>query len=82
LRDGTAAAAEFQKILDHRGIAPVSILYPLAYLQQGRAYTLVGDQPNARKACESFLAIWRDADPDVPIFQDAKREHDLLQRPF
>jgi len=82
LRDGTAAAAEFQKILDHRGIAPVSILYPLAYLQQGRAYTLVGDQPNARKAYESFLAIWRDADPDVPIFQDAKREHDLLQRPF
>lgn len=82
LRDGAAAAAEFQKILDHRGVTPLSILYPLAFLQQGRAYVLLGDIPNARKAYESFLAIWRDADPDVPILQDARREHDRLQRPL
>jgi eukaryotic-like serine/threonine-protein kinase len=78
LRDGSAAVAEFQKILDHRGIAPLSLLYPLAFLQQGRAYVLLGDIPNARKAYESFLAIWRDADPDLPILREAKRERDRL----
>jgi DNA-binding winged helix-turn-helix (wHTH) protein/tetratricopeptide (TPR) repeat protein len=80
LHDGAAAAAEFQKILDHRGIAPVSVLYPLAYLQQGRAWALAGEIPKARKAYESFLTIWRDADPDVPILLDAKREHGRLPR--
>jgi len=78
LRDGTAAAAEFQKVLDHRGIAPLSVLYPLAFLQQGRAYVLVGDIPDARRAYESFLTLWKDADPDLPILQEARRERARL----
>jgi DNA-binding winged helix-turn-helix (wHTH) protein/tetratricopeptide (TPR) repeat protein len=82
LRNGTAAAAEFQKILDHRGIAPLSLLYPLAYLQQGRAYVLMGEIPRARKAYEAFLTIWTDADPNVPILTDAKREYERLPRMF
>lgn len=78
LKDGRAAAAEFQKILDHRGVAPLSMLYPLALLQQGRAFVLAGDTSKARSVYEAFLTIWKDADSDVPILQDARREYRQL----
>ncbi len=76
---GTEAAAEFQKILDHRGAAPFSPLYVLAHLGLARAYVLSGDLPKGRRAYEDFLALWKDADPDIPIFQEAKAEYARLE---
>ena len=78
--DGEKAAAEFQRILDHRGLAPISPLYPLAYVQLARAYTLSGDHVKARKAYQDFLALWKDADPDIPILRDAKAEYARLSK--
>jgi serine/threonine protein kinase/tetratricopeptide (TPR) repeat protein len=79
LRNGEKAATEYQKILDHRGIAPNSPLYPLARLGLGRAYALQGDKAKAKEAYQDFLATWKDADPDVPILKDAKAEYAKLQ---
>jgi serine/threonine protein kinase/tetratricopeptide (TPR) repeat protein len=76
--DGAKAASEFQRILDHRGTMPTSPLYPLAYVQQARAYTLGGDQTKARKAYQDFFALWKDADPDIPILREAKTEYARL----
>lgn len=78
LEQGAAAAAEFQKILDHRGISPFSPYSALAPLNLGRAHALAGDPVAARKAYETFFKQWRDADPDVPLLIEAKREHPRL----
>jgi predicted Zn-dependent protease len=75
-RDGVKAAAEYQKILDHRGIDPVSPLYSLARLGVGRASALQGDNAKARSAYQDFFALWKDADPDVPILINAKAEYE------
>ena len=77
--DGAKAAAEYQKVLDHRGIAPGSPLYTLAYVGSGRAYALQGDKAKAKAAYQDFFAAWKDADPDVPILKDAKAEYAKLQ---
>jgi tetratricopeptide (TPR) repeat protein/predicted Ser/Thr protein kinase len=77
-RDWVKAAAEFQRMLENRGRATTSPLYPLAYVQQARAYTLSGDQTKARKAYEDFFALWKDADPDVPILREANAEYARL----
>ncbi len=61
------AAAEFQKTLDRRRLATTSFLYPLAHLGLTRAAVLTGDSAKARKAYQDFLALWKDADPDIPI---------------
>jgi len=74
------AAAEFQKILDHRGVEPTNTQYALARLQLGRAYALQGDAAKARAAYEDFLALWKDADPDIPILQQAKAEYGMAQQ--
>ncbi len=76
---GTEAAAEFQKILNHRGVAPASPLYPLAHLGLGRAWALAGDTARSRKAYQDFLALWKDADPDIPILQEAQQEYAKLK---
>jgi eukaryotic-like serine/threonine-protein kinase len=76
---GAEAAAEFQKIVDHRGIAPVAPEHSLAKLGLGRAYVLIGDSAKARTAYQDFLALWKDADPDVPIFKEAKAEYEKLK---
>jgi tetratricopeptide (TPR) repeat protein len=76
---GSEAAAEFQKILDHRGIVLNEPIGALAHLQLGRAYVLQGDTPKARAAYQDFLALWRDADPDIPILQQAKAEYAKLK---
>jgi serine/threonine protein kinase/tetratricopeptide (TPR) repeat protein len=81
LRNGAKAATEYQKILDHRGIAPNSPLYSLALLGLGRAYALQGDSARAKQAYQDFLAKWKDADPDVPILKQAKAEYAKLQEP-
>jgi len=79
LRQGKEAAAEFQKYLDHKGIALNSPLAALARLQLGRAYALSGDEASARTAYQKFLALWKDADPEIPIYKQAKAECAKLQ---
>jgi predicted Zn-dependent protease len=76
---GREAAAEFQKILDHRGIVLNEPIGALAHLQLGRAYALQGDTARARAAYYDFLTLWKDADPDIPILQQAKAEYAKLQ---
>ena len=78
-QDGTKAAVEYQKILDHRGIAPTSPLYTLARLGLGRGYSLQGDTAKAKAAYQDFFALWKDADPDIPILKQAKAEYAKLQ---
>ncbi len=73
-KNGQAAAAEFQKLLDHRGIA---LNYPtgaLAHLGLARAYAQAGDTAKAKAAYNDFLTLWKDADPDIPILREAKSE--------
>ena len=76
---GTDAAAEFQKILDHRGWQPTGTLYPLAHLGLARTAALSGDTTKARKAYQDFFALWKDADPDMPLLQEARREYEKLK---
>ncbi len=78
-RAGAEAMAEFQKIIDHRGVVRVSALYPLAHLGLARAAALTGDTAKSRKAYEGFFTLWKDADPDIPILQQAKQEYDKLK---
>ena len=79
MKDGAKAAAEFQKILDRRGVDPTNPIYTLSRLGLGRAYVLQGDKSKARTAYQDFLASWKDADPDVPILVQAKAEYAKLQ---
>jgi tetratricopeptide (TPR) repeat protein len=79
LGKGAEAAAEFQKILDHRGWAPASYLYPLAHLGLARAAALTGDTAKSRKAYQDFLTLWKDADADLPILIEAKNEYANLK---
>lgn len=72
------AAAEFQKVLDHRGIVGADPIGALAHLQLGRVFALSGDKAKAKAAYEAFLALWKDADPDVPILKSAKAEYNRL----
>jgi tetratricopeptide (TPR) repeat protein/predicted Ser/Thr protein kinase len=76
---GAEAAAEFQKILNHRGIVVSDPIGALAHLQLGRAYTLQGDTAKAKAAYQDFLVLWKDADPDIPILKQAKAEYAKLQ---
>jgi len=77
--NGTAAAAESQKLLDHRGIVQNFVTGALAHLQIGRAYTMSGDTSKAKTAYNDFLTLWKDADPDIPILEQAKTEYAKLQ---
>jgi eukaryotic-like serine/threonine-protein kinase len=78
-RNGAAAAGEFQKILDHRGIVLNFPLGALAHLQLGRAYALSGDTAKAKTAYRDFLTLWKDADAEIPILKEAKAEYARLQ---
>ncbi len=77
--NGTAAAAEFQKMLDHRGIVLNFVTGALAHLQIGRAYAMSGDTAKAKAAYQDFLTLWKDVDPDIPILKQAKAEYAKLQ---
>jgi serine/threonine protein kinase/tetratricopeptide (TPR) repeat protein len=79
MRSGEQAAAEFQKILAHRGVEPSSIFYPLAQLGLGRAAAISGDSGKARKAYQDFFALWKIADPDLPVLLEAKKEYEQLK---
>ncbi len=79
LHDGNAAAAEFQKFIDYRGIVVNFPWGALARLQLARAYAMQGDTAKAKSAYQDFLTIWKDADPDLPILLAAKSEYVKLQ---
>jgi serine/threonine protein kinase/tetratricopeptide (TPR) repeat protein len=78
-KQGAPAAAEFQRLLDHRGAVAPSIYLSLAKLGLGRAYALQGDAAKARTAYQDFFAAWKDADSNLPILQQAKAEYAKLQ---
>jgi len=76
---GSEAVAEFQKIVDHRGLVVNEPIGVLAHLGLARAYLLQGDSAKARVAYNDFLTLWKDADPDIPILIAAKSEYAKLQ---
>ncbi len=76
---GKDAATEFQKILNNPGIMDNFVLGALAHLGLARAYALAGDTAQARTAYQDFFALWKDADPDIPILKQAKTEYARLQ---
>jgi eukaryotic-like serine/threonine-protein kinase len=78
-RRGQDAVSEFQKMVDHRGIDPTGIEHSLAKLGLGRAYAMTGDNAKAKAAYQDFLALWKDADADVPVLKEAKAEYAKLQ---
>ena len=77
--DGKKAAGEFQKVIDNPGIVANSIIGALAYLQLARAEKIAGDRDAARTHYQDFLALWKDADPNLPIYRQAKAEYSLLR---
>jgi tetratricopeptide (TPR) repeat protein len=77
--NGTAATAEFQKLLDHRGIVGNFVTGSLAHLQIGRAYAMAGDTAKAQAAYQDFFNIWKDADSNIPILKEAKAEYTKLR---
>ena len=77
-QQGAAAAAEFQKILVHRGLLWNCATGALAHLGLARAYAMQGDIPKAKAAYQDFLTLWKDADPDIPILNEAKAEYAKL----
>ena len=76
---GSEAAAEFERILSHKGIVVSDPIGALAHLQLGRALALSGDKTKAKAAYQNFLTLWKDADSDIPIFKQAKSEYSKLQ---
>ena len=76
---GTLAAAEFRKILDHPGVVVNEPIGALAYLGLGRAYALSGDTAKAKAEYQEFLSLWKDADPDIPIYKQAKTEYAVFK---
>jgi eukaryotic-like serine/threonine-protein kinase len=79
LHDGNAAAAEFQKFIDHRGVVVNFPWGALARLGLARAYAMQRDSAKAKAAYQDFLTLWKDGDPDIPILKQAKAEYAKLQ---
>jgi len=79
MHQGKEAVTEFQKFLDHRGIVMNFPLGALAHLGLARACVLSGDTAKARTKYQDFFALWKDADPDIPILKQAKAEYAKLQ---
>ncbi|HEU4766495.1 MAG TPA: hypothetical protein VFS77_03950, partial [Pyrinomonadaceae bacterium] len=79
LGQGAQAAAEARKILEHRGQGPLSLLWPLAHLSLARASAMQGDTTQARKSYQEFFTLWKDADQDIPILGEAKKEFERLK---
>ncbi|MGC2401673.1 MAG: protein kinase [Acidobacteriaceae bacterium] len=80
LGDGQSAAAQFQKLIDNPGFSVRHVIGPLAWLQLGRAQKMTGDNASARNSYEEFLNLWKDADPDLPVYRQAKAEYAQLQK--
>jgi tetratricopeptide (TPR) repeat protein len=79
LGKGAEAEAEFLKVSGPRGYDPLDPVHSLSYLGLARAYALAGETADARKAYEDVLAVWKDADPDVPVLRAAKAEYASLK---
>jgi len=77
--DGAAAVMEFQKILDLPGVWPVYWIHSLAHLGIARGHAMTGDTAEARRKYQDFLALWADADEDIPIYQQAQSEYAALE---
>jgi len=75
MHHGEEAAAEFQKLLGHRGITLNGPLGALARLGSARAYTLQGEHAKARTANAAFFSLWKDADQDIPVLKEAKADY-------
>jgi eukaryotic-like serine/threonine-protein kinase len=80
LGDGRSAAAQFQKLIDNPGFTVRHVTGPLAWLELGRAQKMMGDEAATRKSYETFLDLWKNADPDIPIYQQAKAEYAKLPK--
>jgi len=80
LKQGELAAAEFRKVLDHSGIVRGFVTGALSILQLARAQVLMHDEEAARKSYEDFLALWKNADSDLPIYKEAKAEYAVLRK--
>jgi hypothetical protein len=78
-KNGALAAAEFQRIIEHRGWDVLSPLWPMAHVGLARAAALQGDATKARKTYEEFFLLWKDADVDLPVLIEAKREYEKLK---
>ena len=76
---GTEAAAEFKKVIDHRSLDPLSPANVLAHLGLARASALAGDMSTARTEYQNFFAAWKDADQDLPVLVEAKKEYDQIK---
>jgi uncharacterized membrane-anchored protein len=79
LNQGAQAAAEARRIIEHRGEGTLSLLWPLAHLSVARAAVLQGDTAQAQKAYQDFFALWKNADADLPILIEAKKEYEKLK---
>jgi eukaryotic-like serine/threonine-protein kinase len=80
LKQGDLAAAEFRKVLDHSGVVQGFVTGALSILQLARAQVVMHDEQAARKSYEDFLALWKNADPDLPIYKEAKAEYAVLRK--
>ena len=79
MKRGPEAAKEFQKVLDHPGPIGMSVFGALARLQIARAHVLAGDTEAARTNYQDFFALWKDADPDIPILIQARKEYASIE---
>ena len=78
MQRGADAAREFEKVIDNPGVVLNSIVGSLSYLQLARAEEMMGHHDAARTRYQDFLALWKDADPDIPILKQAKAEYAKL----
>ena len=78
-RMGAEAAAELKKIIDSPASDAFSPVHALAHLCLGRAAAISGDTAGARKSYQDFFALWKDADPDLPIVVQARKEYEALR---
>ena len=79
LHQGAEAATEFRKFIDHPTMVANNPLFVLAHLGMARAYALQGQRDQSRAAYQQFFNLWKAADPDIPIYQQAKAEYAILQ---
>jgi hypothetical protein len=80
MHEGRLAAAEFEKLLAHPSLVGTAVTGALSRVQLARAQRMMGDEAAARKSYEDFLILWKDADPDIPIYQQARAEYVELRK--
>jgi hypothetical protein len=78
VHEGRLAASEFQKLLDHPNLNGANVIGALSHLQMARAHRLLDERAASLKSYEDFLALWHDADADLPAYQQAKAEYASL----